>query len=240
MNRFRTLLILVAVCLGSGRAQDASGEKLLQKFERALAGVQDYTADIETNVTMERVQIPRMKGTLYVKRPDKLHVESERFMMLPRQGLLLEPSKFRMQYSTSFQQQDSVGGRSASVLKLIAKNANSRMQQILLWLDDEWSLPVRMQTIPYEGRVLTLTFAYELQPGGYRMPVRITATFDRAGPDTASVSRTLADEMYEQSPMMNEMQRLPRRGEITILFSNYRINTGLSDDIFRKERKEED
>jgi len=37
---------------------------------------------------------------------------------------------------------------------------------------------------------------------------------------------------------MYSPQRMPRKGNVTILYSDYKVNTGLSDEIFDKKKEE--
>jgi outer membrane lipoprotein-sorting protein len=57
----------------------------------------------------------------------------------------------------------------------------------------------------------------------------MTATLGFAAADT---SATPFPNQY--APQMNELQRPSRSGTVTVVYSNYRINVGLKDEIFRR------
>jgi hypothetical protein len=90
-----------------------------------------------------------------------------------------------------------------------------------------------MESVPYQGRILRLEFTYASQPGGYILPETLKASFESTSRD--STQRILDIDM-PNAPQLNEInQRAPRSGSITVKYLEYKINVGLSNDIFEKK-----
>jgi outer membrane lipoprotein-sorting protein len=212
-------------------AQQPSGDDLLRRVEQQLAPIQDYVVDLQVEVDMERLRIPTMKATMYFKKPDKVHFESGSFAMLPREGIAVDPTWLRERFTTTVIGTDTLNGVRTLKLQLAAKDASIRLRQLFLWVNPErWTIE-KLETIPYQGRSLTVVFQYAKQDGKFWMPDTMRATFGFAVPDTTS-----NPFLQQYAPPMSEMPRPPRSGTVKVVYSNYRINVGLSDEIFERKK----
>lgn len=230
-----TFVFLLFLSLYFVQQQPPSGDEVLRRVEQQLAPVQDYVVDLQVEVNMERLRIPTMKATMYFKKPDKVHFESGSFAMLPREGIAVNPAWLRERFITTVIGIDTLDGVRTQKLQLVAKNVSTRIRQMFLWVNtDRWTIE-KFETIPYQGRSLTVLFHYLRHERGYWLPDTMRATFGFTAPDTSSGSF-----LYQYAPQMNEMQRPPRSGTVTVVYSNYRVNVGLSDDFFRRKDNPQD
>jgi outer membrane lipoprotein-sorting protein len=226
------LSFLALITFGQKKGEALSAAVMMEKVEKGFEGIKDFEVSIEATVDMERVRVPKMTGTLYFKRPDKIHFASANFMLLPREGIVVNPSVLRERYQPSLAGEEEIDGKKLFKLQLVAKTENIRPRQMQLWIDPaRWTI-ARMETVPYQGRILRLTFDYELQGGKYWLPRTLSASFDVAVRDT---SRQIELDVAAQ-PQFEQMRRPPRSGSITVTYSNYKVNTGLSDSIFERQQ----
>jgi outer membrane lipoprotein-sorting protein len=229
------LLICCAISMASGqkKAQESAGSAMMQNVGRGTEGIQDFVAKIEANVDMERLRVPKMNATLYFKKPDKVHVDSPGFAMLPREGVVLNAGTLRARYDATVIGEESIEGKKLVKLQLTGKAQNIRPRQLFVWVDQTaWTI-AKMESVPYQGRILKLEFTYATQSGGYVLPQTLKASFEVAARDS---TQRLLDIDLPNAPQLNEMnQRAPRSGSITVKYLEYRINVGLSDEIFEKK-----
>jgi outer membrane lipoprotein-sorting protein len=154
-----------------------AGAEVVQKIVRGTEGVQDYTVDLLIDVNMERIRIPRAKATMYFKKPDKVHFDSPSIAMLPREGMAFNSSAVLEQYTAQTLGPDTVNGKKVIKIQLAAREASARLRQVFAWVDqDTWTIS-RMQTIPYEGRLLTIDFVYGLQDNKYWLPTSLALRY---------------------------------------------------------------
>jgi outer membrane lipoprotein-sorting protein len=212
-------------------AQVLKAPDIMKNVERGFEKVQDFVATIEASVDMDRVRIPKITATMYFKKPDKVHFSSSSFAMLPREGIVLNPSLLRERYEPKVSGEEVVDGRSLYRLTLTAKEAKVRPSQLYLWIDPSvWTI-ARMETVPYQGRVLRFSFTYALQAGSFWLPETMKATYDVTAADS-SVKRLDLD--MPASPQLDEIRRPTRSGSITVKYLDYKVNVGISDDVFEK------
>jgi outer membrane lipoprotein-sorting protein len=239
MHRSQIVLIVLLVCYGlpmaSGqkKSQESAGSVILQNVARGNEGIQDFVATIEAKVDMERLRVPKMNATLYFKKPDKVHFDSPGFAMLPREGVVLNVGALRTRYNATIVEEESVDGKKLLKMQLTGKDQVVRPRQLFVWVDQTvWTI-AKMESVPYQGRILRLEFTYATQSGGYVLPQTLKASFESSGRD--STQRPL-DLDLPNTPQLGDLnQRVPRSGSIFVKYLDYKINTGLSDDIFEKK-----
>ncbi|MEP0822634.1 MAG: hypothetical protein HRF44_07270 [Ignavibacterium sp.] len=212
-------------------AQASRGERILARCEEVYAGIEDYTVDLVATIDMERVQIPEMKATLYFKRPDRIHIKSDNFALLPRTGLAMPVTALIARYTAVFQATDSIGGKEAYRLILTARNPQSPVQSMTIWVDPSNHTIVQTASSPYRGRSVMVKIRHTLQEGRFWLPEHMTAVFTTTAPDTADDS----NDLFAAKPQLQEFRRPPRSGSMEVRYSNYRLNRGLSDELFRTE-----
>lgn len=236
MRNPSAVVLLVLACLApppasaQKKAADLTAAAILQNVEKASSGVQDFVATIEAEVQMERLRVPKMTATMYYRKPDKVHFTSTSFAMLPREGIALNPALLRARYNAAVLGEEMTEGKKIYKLQLTGKELKIRPNELMVWVDPAiWAI-VKIETVPYQGRILRLAFTYTEQPGGYWLPATLKATFESAERD--STAKRL--DLGVQAPQLEELQRPIRNGTISVKYLEYKINVGFSDDIFEK------
>jgi outer membrane lipoprotein-sorting protein len=236
MNKTIVFTVLFAsILFVSAQAQkkgpDVSAAAMMLNTAKGFEGIRDFVATIEAEVDMERMRVPKMSATMYFKKPDKVHFSSTNFAMLPREGIVLNPSRLRERYEPKILGDEMVDGRNVHKLELTARDAKIRPGRLILWVDPTtWTIS-RMETVPYQGRVLRLLFTYEVQAGGFLLPKTMKASFELAVRDSSEKQFNLD---VQAPPQFDEAPRPSRSGSITVKYLEYKVNVGLSDDIFEK------
>jgi outer membrane lipoprotein-sorting protein len=227
---FASILLLTAEA--QKKAPAVSAATIMLNTEKGFEGIRDFVATIEAEIDMERVRVPKMSATMYFKKPDKVHFSSTNFAMLPREGIALNPSLLRERYEPKVVGDEMLDGRSVHKLELRAKEAKIRPARLIVWIDPTtWTIS-RLESVPYQGRVLRLVFTYASQAGGFLLPQTMKASFEVAARD--SVEKQLNLDV-QAPPQFDETPRPSRSGNITVRYLEYKVNVGLSDDIFEKK-----
>ncbi|MBU2635881.1 MAG: hypothetical protein KJ963_02155 [Bacteroidetes bacterium] len=209
------------------------GREILNRVEDRFNEIKDYTADVLTTIEMERLRIPRKKIKIYFKQPDKFHLESDGFAMIPREGFGFNPSQFQAdRYDAVLIGMDTVNGSTTFKLQLAAKvrplRIELRLRQIFLWVDSQNWVIRKMESIAFENRLVKVTFDYGLVEKKYLLPSNIVVQL--SSPSTEKENDT------ESRGMDGMRRRIPRSGTITITFTKYSVNQNLPDTLFEKEK----
>jgi len=207
-------------------------DTLLAKVADGFADVRDFIVTIDAEVRMEQVQVPNMHATMYFKRPDKIHFDSQGFLFVPRDGIALNPAVLSERYDASLVQTEGLDGKMLYKLQLAAKETKTKIRQMYVWIESaNWTI-AKIETIPYEGRTLSMVFTYGLVQKKFWLPVKIIFSLGSA----AERDKTPDDLSSQQADKFGHMQRtMPRNGSVTILYSDYQVNTGIDDSVFEKK-----
>jgi outer membrane lipoprotein-sorting protein len=227
--------VFLTALAAAQRAPRPTAMEILLNLEKGFEGVNDFVATMTAEIEMERVRVPKSEATIYFKKPDKVHFSSSSFALLPREGIAVNPALLRERYDPTFMGEDTIDGKTVLKLQLAAKGATTRLRQMYLWVDPATWTIAKMETIPYEGRTLRISFIYALEQGKYWLPAKLEASFGNPGEE---IQKSVPESPPTPAPQVEDLQRPPRRGSITITYSHYRVNVNLPDDLFeRKETK---
>jgi outer membrane lipoprotein-sorting protein len=229
-------LVLCTLLLGQASAQRAlklsDADEILTKIGKRFDEVEDFSAVIDADINMERVQIPKMHAEVFFKKPDKVHFSSQSFLLVPREGIALNPSVFKEHYLATSVTRESAGGIRLMKLVLVAKDAKTRLRALSMWVNPMFWIITKIETAPYEGRTLSMSFTYEFQQEKYWLPSKMVASF---ASDSDKMQKDSAPSLENQ--MESAQRSMPRTGTVTIVYSDYKINIGLSDELFEKKEK---
>lgn len=239
-NRFNGLLqrailfaALITCFIPSHSISQINAPEILSKVESRFKEIQDYTAEALVSVEMERLRIPRRKMKIFFKQPDKFHLESEGFAMMPRAGLGFIPSQLQHEkFDAKLIASDTIENYLTHKLQLSLKDLHRSsllpVQSFYLWIDKENYVIRKIETASSQGRGITAIFDYGTIDKKYLMPSNIV------------VSLQNLFESDEDIPDMpgreSRLRRLPRAGTITITFTKYLVNQNLPDELFEREK----
>ncbi len=217
------LLIMAAVQLSP--AQMPTAVEILHNMKSQFDLVKDYTATLKVAVDMEKMQIPEMLVTIYFKQPDKIHIEAKNFAMVPREIVGLNPAQLLDKFDATVVGSERKESVTVYKLRLVSKPEKGKpVRESYIWVDGKRWVVIHYESTPSDVRKVAVDLEYETVDGKYTLPSKIEARMDiQQSPDSS------AEKMYNP-------QRMPRKGTASIMYSDYKVNTGLSDEIFEKKK----
>lgn len=208
-------LVFVLVAMSAGAPVMAlTAMEMVERALRATEEITDYIADVTVTVDSPDLHIPRRTARVWYKRPDKVHVESDGIIVMPRDALLMgNLARHIKEYAQAdFNGAGILDGRPVQCIKLTPLDAGPGTGRVLLWIDSERYLLLKSEIWRGGAMMLSVRFAHT-RVSGHWMPARIVA-------EMAAGAVTGRD----------------RGGRIEMTFSNYRVNTGIPDSIFEEGR----
>jgi hypothetical protein len=229
----RVLVVGLMLVGGVGVGQEPTGEQILENVEQALAGVEDYTATLDIIADIERISVPPMKVTMYFKQPDKVHFESDGFALIPREGLAMSAGTLRANFSVDRVDWDTVHAERAYRLTLLPRSERTRARRVQLLVHPEHWTAERIVTNTVDGRSIAATFRYT-QVEDFWLPSHLDVTLTPAEHDSSQLPP------WEAQDGTPSRRRSPLKGTLEIRYSNYKVNTGLSDELFHPREEAQD
>ena len=72
-------------------SQSKNPDSILDRVKEEFNKIDDYTVDVKIKVDVDFLKMPDREAKIFFKKPDKIHIESEGFAMLPKEGLNFSP-----------------------------------------------------------------------------------------------------------------------------------------------------
>jgi len=201
---------------------DEEAVRYLDDIEKKYSELKDYTADVNVHFDMETFKTPDMQAKLYFKAPDKMKVESKGVFFFPREGGYFNPGLFkRDDFEIKILERAAEGNRDIK-LKIVPKKKERMGREFILLIDRKDNLVKEIQTSQFDGRETQAKIEYG-RYGSFELPRYILLTLDLPSVES--------NEKKGFGPFEQKSERIT--GTIEITYTNYKVNTGLKDDIFK-------
>jgi outer membrane lipoprotein-sorting protein len=230
---FLKILLLVLLLISSTQAQNKDPKKMLEDVKNEYEQIKDYQADIHIKVDIPFIKMPERKAVIYFKQPDKIHIESGGFAILPKEGIKFSPlTMLESDYTALYEREESVGNIIAAVVKIIPLNSESDLLLSTLWIDPVQNriLKIESSRKPSGNFIIELSYGSETE---YNLPELISFTFS-ADPTLLQPQSHNQTGLDTEEASKDSAKTKP--GKVLIHYSNYKVNMGIPDSIFQKEK----
>jgi outer membrane lipoprotein-sorting protein len=221
---FSLFLLFTLPLFSSAETADAILTKVLNK----LNSVKDYkvSATIKANIPM--IKILPNEATIYFKQKDKFKVESKGITILPKQGFT-EINSFlaKKDYIAVVNDTVTTGGVKTYLISVIPNSAGGEMILAKLWIDPERSVIMKSQITTKSNGTVTTSYTYGDQVK-YGLPSKMVFEIDIK---KFKLPKSVASDINKSSA--EKKKKIGNKGTITITLSDYQVNKGLNDSIFK-------
>jgi outer membrane lipoprotein-sorting protein len=225
MKKYFAITVFFIFSCSTAIAQQITAQKIMQNLKEHFDAINDYTVTLNIKPHIERFNTKEMRLRLYYKQPDKVHIESKGFVMIPRQLFETNPSQLLSKFDPILIETKKDSGRTIYVLRLLSKpEKNHPALENYVFIDGERWVILKLQSIPAEGRTIDISFDYINVDNKYILPSLMNASFNFGNED-------------ETVAKMKGFKGMPTKGTIEIRYSDYQVNKGLNDEIFEKKKE---
>lgn len=233
-------LLVCCLCFGviTSQGQNSSADALFYKMRARLESVSDYIADVRMKINISFMRIPTLYGKLYFKSPDKMKLERNGgISILPKKSISLTLNNLVPAGNATVIDAgiERIGEQVLRVIKVVPENDQSGIILTKIWVDEERALAIRTETTTRDNGTISM----DLKFGKYAsmaLPDQVTFYVDVK--DFKVPKGVTMDYDEGSKPVVKDSDNTrPKKGTIRIDYLNYQINTGLSDNIFKEEKK---
>jgi hypothetical protein len=231
------LLILFIIYPGTFNPQSKDPEQILNKVKKTFEKIEDYEVDVHLKIDVPFLKMPESDAKLFFKQPDKIHVESEKFAMLPKEGLNFSPmGTLDGDHTTLYEREDTIQNVKVSVIKLIPIGNDNDIILTTFWIDQKRNLILKVESSRRPTGTFSLEFKYRIFDEHYELPSSMVFTFTV---EKMMFRRGMEDEI-ESEDDTNKKDSGPVTGKVYLSYSNYKVNRGLPDELFESDKKKAD
>lgn len=234
-SKFIYLVLIISFTIGKPFPQSKDPDKILNRVKDAFKMVEDYEVDIQIKIDVDFLKVPDSEAKLYFKQPNKIHVQSEKFALLPKQGLSFSPLDLLSgKYTALYEREDTVQNVLTSVVKIIPLGNNDDIILSTYWIDESRNLILRMESTKKPTGTFTIDFTYQKYDEQFELPSQMVFTFTV---DRMMLSRGMDGQSDSDDDSDKKSDKTT--GKVYITYSNYKVNQGLPDQLFENENKKD-
>jgi outer membrane lipoprotein-sorting protein len=228
MKKILILLLLFVSVFSFGQTKDPNA--LLVSLKKKYLGIRDYTVDASVVVDVWFLNMPVKKAKIYYKYPNKVHVETTGFALLPKRAASFDPSAFiGDKFTAVYMKSEKWGNSVMDVIKTIPNDPNSDLILSTFWIDTKKMEIRKLEINSKSGGSFQVEMEYNNLP--FDLPQKLTVSFDVKD---MNMPKGMTGEM---PPKDNTGKKKgDGKGKVTISYSNYLVNKGLSDKIFEDKK----
>lgn len=232
-SRFRVvvLFLFLSTFLSSQLIAQQNANAILNGVYTKQQKAKDYSVDVHIKVDMPFIRMLPVDAKIYSKQKDKFKVVSKSIAIVPRQGFD-QASKMLSDtnsITTMVQGKEMLGTSQAFIINIIPMADTSDLILAKLWIDVKENIILKsVLTTKSSGTILT-DYTYGAQKA-YGLPDKLLFTVDiKKFKIPKSVAADINNEAKEE-----DKSKEKKKGQILITLTNYQINKGIPDSVFKK------
>lgn len=212
-------------------------EDVIEKINTKLAGVKDYTVNAHIDADIPMIQIMPSKAKIYFKQKDKFKIESKGITILPKQGFtelntfLSEKSKYTAVFGDSLKIREV----ETILINVIPNSSSGEIVLAKIWVDQKNSVIMRSQVTTQTNGTVKTDYKYASQLS-FGLPSELKFEIDVK---KFKMPKSVAADINKTSTDKKKTKSKPKsKGTITITLTDYAVNGGLSDSIFKDKKNQ--
>ncbi len=226
MLRFITIVLLGWLPL-QALAQD--GTAILNQMMNKWNLVKDYSVQVNIKSEIPLIKSFPVKATIYFKQKNQFRMVSKGIAILPKQNFNELPKFLQNKgsYTALITGNESIQSQNTTVITVLPSDDSGDLVLLKLWIDPKTDLLYKSQTTTRSNGTISALYEYGSQRT-FGLPDKMIFTVEVK---KFKIPKGLATDINRTS---TTNQPTPKNGKITILFSDYSINKGIKDEVFKK------
>jgi outer membrane lipoprotein-sorting protein len=227
MKSVLLFVFILSGVLGFGQ----TAEEILKGVIDKIDLVEDYQADVQIKAAIPFIKVPIAKAKIYFKQKDKFKVESKGIAILPKQGMsdLTGFLSNEKKYSAVLGEAKTINEHKTRLISILPSEENSEIILAKVYVSASESLIYRTVLTTKSSGTVTIDYEYNLNKK-FGLPNKMTFTVDiKKFKMPKSVASDIRNNEKKKKYKDNE------KGTIILTFSNYLVNKGISDEVFKKD-----
>ncbi|MDZ4070946.1 MAG: hypothetical protein U1C70_03880 [Sediminibacterium sp.] len=231
MRTFIILLFTFHFSTFTSSAQDMT--PLVMKVKAKLDQVNDYEADGKMKTDVAFIKAPVGKVKIYFKKPNKFRLRKDGgISLLPKGGVSVNMSSIVTtdEFVALAAGEAVVAGTKTKVVKMLPVNENSDVVLTTMYIDEANLLVRKAVTTTKENGTYEIEMTYG-KFSNFGLPDKVTFSFNTKN---YKLPKGLTLEFDDNEKPLTEEQKLKnKKGRVEIVYTNYIINKGIADTIFK-------
>lgn len=209
--------------------QDAMG--LINAVNEKFKSVKDYTASVQIKTDIPFVKMLPVNATVYFKQPDKIHMESKGISILPKQGPQFFMNEINAKNDIAiFVADEVIDGVTTKGIKVFPIQDTADLILATLYFEPNKLLLYKAQVTTKSRGTVNMSFKYGSY-SNFQLPDVLTFEMDV---NKFKIPKAVAADL-ENTTTKKDDGKKTKKGTVVITYKSYKVNSGLSDAIFKNK-----
>lgn len=226
-------LLVAILFFFSFSVSSQSADQLITLLVNKISSIKDYSVSANIKANIPLIKVLPVNATIYFKQKDKFKVVSKGIAILPKQGFT-DVSSFLAKKGTYVAVDGGkvvLNGVNAHIVTVIPTVENSDIILAKLWVDPIQNCILKTDLTTRGSGSVSIEYVYGSQVV-FGLPDKITFTVDVK---KFKMPKSISSDINHSEKNKKVDPKKSKSGTITITLSNYVVNKGISDDIFKKK-----
>lgn len=226
--RITLTLGLLFCSLAQILGQDA--QKTIQALQQKWSLVKDYSVDLNIKSNIPLIKILPVNATLFFKQKDQFHLKSKGIAILPKKGFgdLAQLLAHQDQFNAISTGKETIKNKETEIVTLLPNGDNGDVILAKLWVDKTNNLVLKSQITSRSNGTVSTEYSYG-QDSKWGLPEQLIFTVDVK---KFKVPKGVVVDI-NKTQTVDSQKQVAKTGDITVKFSNYKINQGIASSIFK-------
>lgn len=235
----KKLFVIFLLFIAVVSAQKKDAEEILNKAKNTFNEVHDYVVDVKIKVDVEFLKVPQTNATIYFKQPDKVHVNSDKFALLPKEGLNFSPLSFlQKKYTAIYVGEEKYKNSKTYVVKIIPLGNDNDIILSTFWIDQNDYVIRKVESSTKISGTFTVEMDYADIDNNFHLPSQTVFTFNVDKTNIpATISGNINPDDKPKKSKKGKEDTFTTTGTVIITYSNYKVNKGFPDSVFEEKKK---
>jgi outer membrane lipoprotein-sorting protein len=193
--------------------------------------IKDYSAEAQIIANLPLIKALPVRANVYFKQKNKFRIISKGIAVLPKQGfndlqkLISDTNSFTAINTGG----ETINAIANQILNIIPSNDTGDVVLAKLWIDPSTHLVHKSQITSRENGTVVVEYFYKTNIG-FGLPDVLVFTVDVK---KFKIPKGIATDINKSNDDSDKNKKDAKYGKITISLSNYIINKGVKDEIFK-------
>ena len=227
------LFVFLFLSINTLAQEDA--KSLIRSLNKKFSLLNDYQANIAMHFQIPGVKMNDMKGKVFFKQPNKFKIKAKGIFFMPKQNPMQNINAMlsdTASYTTVISGYEDVQGRKCAIINIIPLKSENELILGKFWVDILDPLIHKSQITTKNNGTLESYNQYG-KYSAYLLPDKITVKVEV---NKIKVPKMMAVDLNKKAKAKSDSNQ-KETGVIEMTFSDFKLNSRFSDEVFTNEKK---
>jgi hypothetical protein len=232
MKSYKNILVFLAALISVQLYSQNNANTLLNGVYKKLQSANDYSVQAHIKVDMPFISILPVNVKIYFKQKDKFKVESKSIAVVPRQGFnqIAKVMADTNSFTAIVQGEEKIGTVQTTIVNVIPLSDTSDVILGKFWIEPQQKVILKSQLTTRTNGTIVTEFTYGNQVA-YGLPDKMIFSVDVK---KFKIPKKAIANSNNSNAEKNVKDKEKKQGKIFITLTNYQVNKGIDDGVFKK------